>query len=324
MSFNKLIISILCLFSGVKAEAQNLVPNPGFELMNDCNFAGYPIEGGISDWFTYNYMQNTVDVLHTCLPYPQLQPPNTIRGYSYPHNGNGMIGLAYAQEINYREIVSVKLNQQLIKDSAYCVGFWVKNSKMHNNQYWVEYVGLLFTEDTITPFDIHNINPDVKSTEDLSTHDWIEVNGYYIATGSEKYANIGYFGPSIAKYQSIPYVPGEDIAPFYFYDDVSVVMCNKDSLLSVILELPNVLTIDNNNINEVYLIKQNNIKKLDMQILNRWGNVVRTYDGVNTVWDGTDNEGRQLVPGVYFVKAIAETTFGDIIQKTQFVTIVRW
>jgi gliding motility-associated-like protein len=312
---------MVCLSNTSKA--QNLVPNPDFELMNDCDFAGYPIMGGIADWFSFNYQKNTVDVLNTCLPYPELQPPNTIRGYGYPHSGNSMVGIVYVQEVNYREVVSVALTNELLKDSAYCVSFWVKNSRIENMYYWVEQIGLLFTNAIIDSTVIVQSSPDIRSGTDLGNPEWLEVSGYYIAQGGERYANIGFFGPSIQKYQSLPFDPVGSTSPYYFIDDVSVIPCNKDSLLSVICEFPNVFTPGGTEVNNVYALRLNNIRSLDIQVLNRWGNLVKQYDGTKMVWEGTDENGTPLSAGVYYIKAVGETTFGDILERYQFVHLIR-
>lgn len=322
MRKNALISILLVCLTNISG-AQNLVPNPDFELMNDCNFAGHLISGGISDWFSFNYPKNTVDVLNTCLPFPELQPPNTIRGYGYPHSGNGMLGICYAQELNYREVASVALTTALVKDSAYCVRFWVKNSRIENMYYWVEHIGLKFSALVIDSTAIVQSNPDIRSWTDLGHPEWLEVSGYYIATGGEQYVNIGYFGPSIQKYQSLPFDPTGSTAPYYFIDDVSVVPCNKDSLLTVTCEFPNVFTVDGNNLNDVYTLQLNNIRALDIQVLNRWGTVVKQYDGTKSTWDGTDQSGTPLSAGVYYIRAVATTTFGDVFQKYQYVHLIR-
>lgn len=306
--------------------SQNLVPNPGFEQMNDCtiDLMDHPIEGFIADWFTFNYSQNTVDVLHTCIPIPELQPPNTIRGYAYPHTGEGMIGLCYVQETSYREVASVRLNEPLKQDSAYCVSFWTTNSRIENMDYWAMPLGISFTADTITPFQIANNDPQVSSGSLLlDQHAWIEISGYYIAQGNEEYLNIGFFGQHITKYQEYPYDPGGSRVPFYFFDDVSVTPCNKDSLFSVILELPNVFTPNGDTANGVYTIRQHNLQRLDIQIHNRWGNVIRTYDSLTEVWDGRDQNGNDVPEGVYFIQAVAESRFGEVFSQQQAVHLFR-
>ncbi len=321
-----IITTFLLGFLPPLVSAQNMVPNPGFEQMNDCNvdIMDHPIEGFIADWFTFNYSENTVDVLHMCLPIPELQPPNTIRGYSYPHSGEGMIGLCYAQESNYREVASVQLVQPLVKDSAYCVSFWVKNSRIENMLYWAKPLGVYFTDAEITASEISIAGPHVSSGEQLlSENEWVEISGYYIAQGSEQYLNIGFFGQNITKYQNMPYEPGGSKVPFYFFDDVSLTPCNKDSLLAVVLELPNVFTPNGDTVNAVYRVQYHNLSSLNMQVFNRWGNLVREYDGLVESWDGRDQNGTDVPEGVYFIKAVAESRFGETFSRQQFIHLFK-
>lgn len=320
------IITVALGFLPLFCHAQNLVPNSGFEQMNDCNIdiMDHPIEGFIADWFTFNYSQNTVDVLHTCFPIPELQPPNTIRGYSYPQTGEGMIGLCYAQEANYREVASVKLAESLKQDSAYCISFWTKNSRIEDMDYWAMPVGVYFTDDTITPYEIENHSPHVSSGSVLlDQNEWVPISGYYIAHGNEEYLNIGFFGQNITKYQEYPFEPGSSRVPFYFFDDISVTPCNKDSLLAVRLELPNVFTPNGDTTNAVYSVNHHNLQSLHMQVFNRWGNLVREYDGLLEAWDGRDQEDNALPEGVYFIKAVAESRFGETFSKQQFIHLFR-
>jgi gliding motility-associated-like protein len=93
--------------------------------------------------------------------------------------------------------------------------------------------------------------------------------------------------------------------------------------LTVTCEFPNVFTVDGNNLNDVYTLQLNNIRALDIQVLNRWGTVVKQYDGTKSTWDGTDQSGTPLSAGVYYIRAVATTTFGDVFQKYQYVHLIR-
>ena len=228
-----------------------------------------------------------------------------------------MVGVATIISTNHRETISVELNDKLLLDSAYCVSIWVKNSKVDNTSYWSKNIGVNFSDHIIGQSEQLG-NADIYASQLLDKNEWVEISGYVIAKGNEKFLNIGYFGPTII-YQK----PTSSDILYYFVDDVSVSMCNKDSLLSVVCELPNVLTPNQDGYNDLYVLKLNNIKKLDIQILNRWGNVVKTYDGTKEVCDGRDQNGTPLTEGIYYVKAIGESTFGDPISKYQFVHLIR-
>jgi len=273
----------------------------------------------IEHWFTFDYATSSSDIFHTCFSEPAFQPPLTWAGNSAPHSGEAMAGIGMTQSTGHREVISVKLEQPLIKDSAYCVNFWLRNSLGGNYYYWTQNIGGFFTEDTIEEYQLFQLSAELKPAVKLDQQEWVSINGYLIATGDEKYFNIGFFG------NGDHYHSGNAPADvfYYFLDDVSVTPCNKDSLLAVICEFPNVFSPDGNAVNDLYTLQLRNIKKLNIQIFNRWGNVVREYDGVTDTWDGTDQHGEPLSEGVYFVKALAETNFGELIPKYQYVHLVR-
>lgn len=58
-------------------------------------------------------------------------------------------------------------------------------------------------------------------------------------------------------------------------------------------------------------------------IFNRWGNLILEYDGLTSSWNGTDQSCSILEDGVYFVKVIAETTFGELLSKQEFIHLFR-
>lgn len=302
--------------------AQNLVSNSGFELTNTCNVGTIEdgMQNSIVDWFTYDYNENSPDVFNYCYTLPVLIPPNTAGGFSTPFLGNAMIGLAYYPTPDHVEAISIKLSDTLAKDSAYCVSFFVKNSAYGSKYYWTTNLGAYFSDDTIDNQFIRNNSPQISTETQLSENNWSEIYGYYIATGNESYLNLGYF----IRY---PNYFHESIYPddfiYYFVDEVSVIQCNKDSLLSVVLELPNIFTPDGNFANDSYKIKNNNIKTMKVFILNRWGNLILEYDGLINSWDGMDANGNMVDEGVYFVKVIAETSFGELLSKQEFVHLIR-
>ena len=300
--------------------AQNLVPNPGFELISTCNVS--TLQQGLNavfNWSTYDYNDNSPDIYNTCFN-PPFNPPNTLAGNSMPNSGNTMSGIAQFPSADRIEAISVQLNQALVKDSAYCVSFFAKNALYNNTQYWSENIGALFSSGIVDHSIIRNRTAQISPSHRLTENEWVEVSGYYIASGGENYLNIGFFveHPSYFHPLSAP-----DDFIYYFIDDVSVVPCNKDSLLNVNLSLPNVFTPNDDGENDLYEIKQQNIKSMNVVVINRWGDIVLTYDGKTTQWNGKDASGNDVIDGVYFIKVEAETNFGDFLSKQQFVQIFR-
>lgn len=97
-----------------------------------------------------------------------------------------------------------------------------------------------------------------------------------------------------------------------------------DVILSCTIEVPNVFTPNKDGVNDFWtLIAAEGIETLDCTIVNRWGNVIRSFDQPNFLWDGRDGSGKDVVEGVYFYHIIGKTLGGEEIDKHGFVTLER-
>jgi gliding motility-associated-like protein len=63
-------------------------------------------------------------------------------------------------------------------------------------------------------------------------------------------------------------------------------------------EFPNVITANGDGVNDLFEIA-NLPENTEVNILNRWGNVVFSSDDYQNNWQGKDNSGKELVDGVY-------------------------
>ncbi len=309
---------------------QNIVPNASFEELECPEEIILHTISYCKSWFDTPDTR-TADLFHACFEDDFFTPPYNVSGTSYPNSGIGMGGfipMMVSSSSDSREILSVKLIEPLIADSAYCVRFYVKNSKYFNYEYGIDNIGILFTEDTIKLFQVLELQPHVRNKVGaiLSENDWHLIEGYYVANGKENYLNIGTFGErqSINWFFDGPnYLPNSLPAHlYYFVDDVSVSNCDKDSLLNVELNAPNIFTPNGDLINDKFELKLKNIDELTVKIVNRWGNVVVNYDGLQFSWDGTDR-GLPATDGVYFYVISGFDNFGNKIERTGHVTIVR-
>nr|WP_294858142.1 gliding motility-associated C-terminal domain-containing protein [uncultured Fluviicola sp.] len=67
----------------------------------------------------------------------------------------------------------------------------------------------------------------------------------------------------------------------------------------LIVTVPNIFTPDGDGINDQFFIALENATSLDVTIVNRWGNKIASYSGINGFWDGRVN-GNLADEGVYF------------------------
>jgi gliding motility-associated-like protein len=88
--------------------------------------------------------------------------------------------------------------------------------------------------------------------------------------------------------------------------------------------MPNVFTPNGDKQNDVFTFKMENIVELDIQIFNRWGNLMySTNDPENFEWDGRSPEGFDAEDGVYFCKYRAVGLQNEIFEGNGFLHLLR-
>jgi len=88
-------------------------------------------------------------------------------------------------------------------------------------------------------------------------------------------------------------------------------------------EIPNVFTPNSDAINNLYFIESQDVVKFNLEIVNRWGELVYKTDNPEFQWDGNSKE-LPLKDGVYFYKLFYQLSCQEFIRnKNGFVTIVR-
>jgi gliding motility-associated-like protein len=83
--------------------------------------------------------------------------------------------------------------------------------------------------------------------------------------------------------------------------DTETIIINVIELPDVVIYVPNVTTLDGNAVNDFWYIDVQNAKSINVQIFNRWGNLMAELDDLTDKWDGTVN-GNPVSEGTYFYK----------------------
>jgi len=91
------------------------------------------------------------------------------------------------------------------------------------------------------------------------------------------------------------------------------------------IDMPNVITPNNDGVNDFYIIKGDTeiFKKFNIIITNRWGNVITEYNDPSGKWDGTNLKGEIVDEGVYFYNVQAETLQGEELVKKGFIHVIK-
>lgn len=248
----KSIVTVIILLFSYWAQAQNMVPNPGFEDFSSCptNWAMVGYSPSYDNFPTVNAWtspleQTTPDYFNTCAAVnDKVNIPETYVGHQDAHNGNGVVGIIalYENNVNgeYREYVEAKLNNKMIAGHRYAVSFFVSSNYNTNtsfNYVGIDRVGAAFTNNQVS------INPDKYLMMDFAVvndsanfisapNTWVKIEGAFIAQGGEEWITIGSFKNSlmpVTKTQISPAtkVPGSEDYSYLFIDDVSVIDLDK-------------------------------------------------------------------------------------------------
>lgn len=205
--------ALLCL--GPVGTAQNLVPNPSFDVQTDCPEAGDILFA--TPWMSPT--NATPDLFQGGCP-TQNVPGRTGPGSAgvYVH-GEGSFA-------NYREYVQAPLLTPLVAGQGYCVSLWVR---LTGFRYATDRFGVLLST---TPVSLTNTNvlaytPQVENTPGhiLDDAGWEEISGEFYAQGGEQYITIGSFtGPAGTTAVVVNASSTSNVA-YYRIDDVSVTAC---------------------------------------------------------------------------------------------------
>ena len=212
----KYIFIFLVIISSLNA--QNLVPNPSFEVLIDCP------ENYVATWNTsmielaspWKVVKGRPYYLHECAKSVELIPPNfghlgSYFGYKYPRTGKAMLAL----DISWtRDYAGVELNSQLEKDKTYYVEFYVsprfstlqKDSIIGDRFCFTDAIGIYFSDSVLSNEGDYSSDHDyrllVLDYEPQIEHRGEVINyweGYtricrsYKAKGGEKFITIGNF-----------------------------------------------------------------------------------------------------------------------------------
>ncbi|GAB4404577.1 MAG: hypothetical protein OHK0053_30150 [Microscillaceae bacterium] len=192
----------------VGPKAQNLVPNPGFEVFTHCpSQFGLFKQGEIPNW-TAIPSDCTPDYFHTCAK-GDFGLPHSLGGTVPPYEGKACAGLIagvgeskfefrhrhYFTDLYYREFLQCRLSEPLEANRFYRVAMQVALAPRSN--YTGAQIGLLLTDFPIVILENEAFVPKIKLDSTLSSPgQWVELSGNYQARGGEQYLTIGNFIPT--------------------------------------------------------------------------------------------------------------------------------
>jgi len=314
MKFFKIIFLFFCLgLKNLGLGQENLIPNGDFEEYSDCPTSistpgDYQIEKCIG-WYAPTLA--TPDYFNACASWPA-SVPNNIISYLYPQSGNAYMGVfndyCFETEQNlcndgfWIEYIQTELSEPLTKDSLYEFSCFIAFTNNIGYQIAFSEFGALFTNDALLrtdtkPFDETPQVLNKKGNIILDT-DWKFFSGEFIAKGGEKFITMGFFMDTlnldtITRPDNEYEVANWRYGGYYFIDNCSL---TKKELKP---NYPNIFSPNNDGINDEWspsYLKEDE----EIQIFNRWGNLVYILNHENKMWNGTHINGTECSDGLYF------------------------
>ena len=198
-------------FAAVAVNAQNLVPNPGFEVQDTC-----PAVSEI-----YLAQPWTSATLGT----PDLFNSTCSTQNSTARTGIGSSGVyAYSSFPNTREYMIAPLSSPMVAGTTYYVSFWVKRS---NFRYAVDQFGAYFSTSNInqSTTGVLPYTPQVQNPAGnflSSSTSWMNIAGSFVASGCESYIVLGNFSNDANSDTLVANSSSSSAVAYYKIDDISV------------------------------------------------------------------------------------------------------
>jgi hypothetical protein len=199
--------------------AQNLVPNPSFEIFTNCP----QFNGQIDFADGWSSFKESPDYFNSCAntSQPLLGIPNNERGTQATLNGNAYIGMiSYGKTIpNVREHAGIQLSQSLIPGTKYFVSFWVSRCDTFSYDCAINKLGARFSTipySNVSPSPVDNFAHVYTDTIIMDKNSWYNINGSFIADSTYSYCIIGNFFDDAHTDTASCSTPVSSTATYYF------------------------------------------------------------------------------------------------------------
>ena len=233
----RLGLGCLLLLAALRCEAQNLVPNPSFEVTDTCpNTCCFNVGDRPLFW---NRWDQSPEYFNACAGDlggidSLVDVPWNGWTWQYAHDGQGYVGMATFEPNDFREHVGAPLLEPLVVGQTYNVSFWVNLATEGN--YWEarwasNNQGVLFTMEEhiwsgntgsgpeFIPRNYAQVNNPTIITD---TANWTLVSGSFVADSAYRYIVLGNFFDD-AHTDTIRFTPGlPSLAAYYLYDAICV------------------------------------------------------------------------------------------------------
>lgn len=191
---------------------QNLIENPGFEMLNECPTGLRQLEYAIG-WQRAN--AGTPELFHRCGFKDQ---------FVEPFEGDAMAGVIFLSDLSGSiEYLQTRLLDSLKKEKHYRLSYYIRLSQ--NSLVAINKIGAYFSKERLVSPDWKRFkkNPQVVNNNVVDNVDeWIKVEKAFIARGGEQYMTIGNFYEKHYLVEKRMDQGGYDRTVYYYIDKVDL------------------------------------------------------------------------------------------------------
>jgi len=314
---NKTLFIVAILISNFDF-AQNLVPNPSFEIYDTC-----PSSESQPNNFQLQHALGwqiptlaTSDYFNVC-NITNVSAPSNFMGYQPPYDGvayAGILLLIEENEPSWTEYIQIKTSEPLKKGSKYNFSFNINHSNI--SDYAIRKIGAWFTPNAVSSNNTTSLFSSLPQIENTTgflndSVSWTKIEGDFIANGGEEYLTIGYFidTNNIDTLRTSIFADPTAIFSYYYIDGIGLNEVTPE------IVIPNIITPNNDGTNDVF---QLNFPYENVIIYNRWGQKLFESYNDDSFWSGKTKSGTEVRNGTYFYLI---TTEKEIFKG--FVQVVR-
>lgn len=270
-------IIILMVFCVGSISAQNLIQNGNFK---DTIVGNFNI---IYATFWNTPSLGSPDFIHPSTKDPFKAPAN-IGGFQYAKSAKGYYGVSLFSKnrSNAREYIQNELVRPLMKDSLYCIQFYLSLADSMNytlkNKLGVYFSNLELDYQIPTTLPI---TPQIQFDDSnyfTEKEKWVKISATYTASGGEKYLIIGHFEDDL-NIDTLRVMGGNKIEHtnvYYYLDDFWLSHC--DSVIGLPeIKLKNQISIYPNPVKDQLFVRYEGNQKLQIKLYNLVGQAVEIY-----------------------------------------------
>ncbi|MEO5674037.1 MAG: T9SS type A sorting domain-containing protein [Chitinophagales bacterium] len=294
------------------SQAQNLVPNPSFEVYDSCPDDVGEIDSAIgwSNFGNGSYAgASSPDYFNSCadasvFPDSLVSVPHNQGGYQYAATGNAYCGIiCYAVTFpDYREIIGCQLINPLEIGAIYHISFKINCSfggymgnYLASNGLGVKLTNIPFTNNNPIPIDNNPLF--YSSTIFTDTLNWTTIEYDIVADSAYQYIAIGNFFDAL--HTDTIHLGSFIFRSYYYIDDVSLI---KETENGVNTLYQNGLSVFPNPVNDVLYVRKEGCSVHLITLINKMGQIffqqAENFSNSNNI----SIDVKKFPAGIYFIQ----------------------